>query len=41
MSLRAVKGMKDILPDEISRWHRLENAFRQRVEGYVHVHRSG
>ncbi len=34
MSLRAVKGMKDILPDEISRWHRLENAFRQRVEGY-------
>ena len=34
MSLRAVKGMKDILPDEISKWHRLENAFRQRVEGY-------
>jgi histidyl-tRNA synthetase len=34
MSLRAVKGMKDILPDEISNWHRLENAFRQRVEGY-------
>jgi len=34
MSLRAVKGMKDILPDEISRWHRLEKAFRQRVEGY-------
>jgi len=34
MNLRAVKGMKDILPDEISKWHRLENAFRQRVEGY-------
>ena len=34
MSLRAVKGMKDILPDEISKWHRLENAFRQRVESY-------
>ena len=34
MSLRAVKGMKDILPDEISKWQRLENAFRQRVEGY-------
>jgi histidyl-tRNA synthetase len=34
MNLRAVKGMKDILPDEISKWHRLESAFRQRVEGY-------
>ena len=34
MSLRAVKGMKDILPDEISRWHRLENAFRTRAERY-------
>jgi len=34
MSLRAVKGMKDILPNEISKWHRLEHAFRQRVEGY-------
>jgi histidyl-tRNA synthetase len=34
MSLRAVKGMKDILPDEISKWHRLETAFRERVEGY-------
>ena len=32
MNLRAVKGMKDILPDEISKWHRLESAFRQRVE---------
>jgi histidyl-tRNA synthetase len=34
MNLRAVKGMKDILPDEISKWHRLEDAFRKRVEGY-------
>jgi histidyl-tRNA synthetase len=34
MSLRAVKGMKDILPDEISKWHRLESAFRERVESY-------
>ena len=34
MSLRAVKGMKDILPDEISRWRRLENAFRTRAERY-------
>jgi len=34
MSLRAVKGMKDILPDEISNWHRLESAFRRRVETY-------
>lgn len=34
MSLRAVKGMKDILPDEISKWHRLERAFRERVEAY-------
>ncbi|MGD8823334.1 MAG: histidine--tRNA ligase [Myxococcales bacterium] len=34
MSLRAVKGMKDILPDEIAKWHRLEEAFRQRVESY-------
>jgi len=28
MNLRAVKGMNDILPDEIGRWHRLENALR-------------
>ncbi len=34
MSLRAVKGMKDILPDEISKWHRLENAFRDCVQSY-------
>ncbi len=34
MSLRAVKGMKDLLPDEMPRWHRLETAFRDRVERY-------
>jgi len=34
MSLRAVKGMKDVLPDEIAKWHRLERAFRDRVERY-------
>ncbi len=34
MSIRAVKGMKDILPDEISKWHRLEHAFRARAERY-------
>ena len=26
--------MKDILPDEISNWHRLENAFRSCAERY-------
>jgi len=34
MNLRAVKGMNDILPDEIGRWHRLESAFRALVELY-------
>ena len=34
MNLRAVKGMKDILPDEISKWHRLERAFRECVEAH-------
>lgn len=34
MNLRAVKGMNDVLPDEIGRWHRLENAFRTQVELY-------
>jgi histidyl-tRNA synthetase len=34
MTLRAVKGMKDILPEEISKWHRLEDAFRKRVQSY-------
>lgn len=30
--LRAVKGMNDILPSEIQRWHRLERTFRETVE---------
>jgi histidyl-tRNA synthetase len=34
MELRAVKGMNDILPDEIGRWHRLESTFRRAVELY-------
>jgi histidyl-tRNA synthetase len=34
MELRAVKGMNDILPEEIGRWHRLESTFRQVVELY-------
>jgi histidyl-tRNA synthetase len=34
MNLRAVKGMNDILPDEIGRWHRLERLFRATVELY-------
>ena len=34
MNLRAVKGMNDILPEEIGRWHRLEKAFRTLVELY-------
>src|SRR5690606_11166460 len=33
-NLRAVKGMNDILPDEVVRWHRLERAFRETVEAY-------
>jgi len=27
--LQAVKGMNDVLPDEIGRWHRLEERFRE------------
>src|SRR4051794_26245863 len=34
MNLRAVKGMNDILPEDIGRWHRLERAFRATVELY-------
>lgn len=34
MNLRAVKGMNDILPEEIGRWHRLEEAFRAMAEVY-------
>jgi len=34
MELRAVKGMNDILPDEVARWQRLEQAFRDHVGRY-------
>ncbi|HEY3595521.1 MAG TPA: histidine--tRNA ligase, partial [Polyangiaceae bacterium] len=34
MNPRAIKGMNDILPEEIGRWHRLETAFRRAVELY-------
>jgi histidyl-tRNA synthetase len=34
MQFRAVKGMNDILPDEVGRWQRLERAFRRVVELY-------
>lgn len=34
MKLRAVKGMNDLLPDEVRRWQRLERAFRRTVESY-------
>jgi histidyl-tRNA synthetase len=39
MELRAVRGMNDILPDEVVRWHRLEAAFRAHAErhGYAEV----
>ena len=31
-NIRAIKGMNDILPDEVGRWQRLESAFRSTVE---------
>ena len=39
MELRAVRGMNDILPEEIARWHRLEAAFRSSAElhGYAEM----
>src|SRR6185436_1010657 len=39
MELRAVRGMNDILPDEVEHWHRLETAFRRHAElhGYAEV----
>lgn len=39
MSYRAVKGMNDILPDEVAHWHALERAFRETAElhGYGEV----
>lgn len=37
--VRAVKGMNDVLPGEIGRWHRVESAFRSSMErlGYREV----
>ncbi len=32
--LRSVKGMNDILPADMGRWHRVEAAFRHRAERY-------
>jgi histidyl-tRNA synthetase len=39
ISVRAVKGMNDVLPDEIARWHRVESLFREtaRLYGYGEV----
>jgi histidyl-tRNA synthetase len=34
MQFRAVKGMNDVLPGEIERWHRLEAEFRRAAELY-------
>ncbi len=38
-NVRAVKGMNDVLPGDIARWHRIEGAFRQAMErlGYREV----
>src|SRR5271169_3489932 len=37
--LRAVKGMNDVLPDEIGRWHRVEQIYSRtmRLHGYREV----
>lgn len=32
--LRAVKGMNDLLPEELARWRRLESIFRETAERY-------
>jgi histidyl-tRNA synthetase len=39
MELRAVRGMNDILPDEVVRWQRLEAAFRRHADlhGFAEV----
>jgi histidyl-tRNA synthetase len=39
MTLRAVKGMNDILPDEVGRWQHLESVLRRRIElhGYAEI----
>ncbi len=34
IELRAVKGMNDVLPDEIARWHRVESLFRETARRY-------
>ena len=34
MKFRAVKGMNDILPQEVQRWQHLESTFRRTVESY-------
>ena len=36
MNYRAVKGMNDILPDEIGRWHQLEEMFRRMAERHCY-----
>src|SRR5688500_8104961 len=36
MQYRAVKGMNDLLPDELGRWQRLEQEFRGAVERYAY-----
>jgi len=36
MIYRAVKGMNDILPDEIGRWHQLEQTFRTMAERHCY-----
>jgi histidyl-tRNA synthetase len=33
-NLRAVKGMNDVLPDDIGRWHRVEQAFARTMSLY-------
>src|SRR5262249_26450317 len=39
VELRAVRGVNDILPEEVTRWQRLEGAFRTHAElhGYAEV----
>jgi histidyl-tRNA synthetase len=39
MAFRAVKGMNDILPDEVQRWQQVEAVFREtvRLHGYAEV----
>jgi histidyl-tRNA synthetase len=39
MTLRPVKGMNDILPDEVGRWHELEAVLRRELElsGYAEI----